>query len=46
MRIIMSEMNNALDGLNRLDIEKEKISELEGITIETIKNETENKRKK
>lgn len=38
-------MNNALDGINRLDV-KEKVSELGGMTIETVKNETEIKGKK
>lgn len=41
----MSAMNNALDGINRLDV-KEKVSELGDMTIETVKNETENKREK
>lgn len=42
---IMSAMNDALDGINRLDV-KEKVSELGGMTIETVKNETEIKGKK
>lgn len=36
----MSEMKNMLDGIRRrLDIIKEKISELEDITVDTVQNE-------
>lgn len=35
------EMKNTLDGMNdRLDIAKERINELEDVTVVTIKNET------
>lgn len=40
MKTIVSELNNTLDGTNgSLDISGEKMSELEGMTIETIQNE-------
>lgn len=35
-----------VDGMNRLDTAEEKISELEVITIDTIKNERESKEEK
>lgn len=40
-------MKNTLDGINRrLDISEENISKFEGITLETIQNETQSKRKR
>lgn len=40
----ISKMTNTLDGIgNRVDIAKAMISELAGIAIETIQNETEKK---
>lgn len=43
----MSEMKNALDGINRrLDISEENISIFEDITLETIQNETQRKIKR
>lgn len=40
MEITMCEMKNALSRINhRLEIAEEKISEFEGVVIETIQNE-------
>lgn len=44
--MIMSEMRNALNGKHsRLDEAEEKITELEGVAIKTIQNETQRKKK-
>lgn len=43
--MIMSEMENALNGKHsRLDQAEEKITELEGIAIKTVQNETQRKK--
>lgn len=45
MKTILSEMKNTLSGINnRLYTSEEKISELEGRTIETIQNEIQRKK--
>lgn len=42
MKTIMSEMKKYADGIHgRLDIAEEKVSELEDITIEIARNETQ-----
>lgn len=41
MKITRSEMKNTPNGINILDIDKEKITKFEGIAIVTIQSETE-----
>ena len=46
MKTTMSEMKNTLDGISRCsDTAEEKLSELEGIAIETMQGETQKEKR-